>query len=427
MPTPAANPSFKEYIYSLCPAGIKIFQYGVTFPEGFNAAAVSAGVKGEIGERLDLALLVSEFPASAAGVFTTNQFCAAPVILSKRHLDSGTLFKAIVVNSGNANACTGDAGVHDARLICEKAAADLGFQPDEVLAASTGVIGHRLPICKILAALPSACTSLSRDGGGAAARAIMTTDTVPKEVALEIPLNAGTVRIGGMSKGSGMIHPNMATLLGFLTTDAKVSSTDLKSLLKYTADRTFNMITVDGDTSTNDSLFLLANGASGVELSPGTEDWAHFAAAMEYAAKALAIQMAGDGEGASKLFQVMVEEAKDFASAKQIAMSIARSSLVKTAIFGEDANWGRIVCAIGYSGVTVEPDNVSIALRSASGELVVCRNGAGLHFDEDVAKRILKEPIIEAVVSLGLGGSSATVWTCDLTYDYISVNASYRS
>jgi glutamate N-acetyltransferase/amino-acid N-acetyltransferase len=308
--------------------------------------------------------------------------------------------------------------------LCSQVEAELKLNPDECLVASTGVIGRPLPIEKMLRMIPYLCKDLSEDGGHNAASAIMTTDTVCKEVSIEVRLSNGSIRIGGMAKGSGMIHPNMATLLGFLTTDAEIAPDLLNKLVIWIADKSFNMITVDGDTSTNDSFFIMANGASGIALTEDAgDDFETFKAAMTYAAQKLAITMAADGEGASKLIEITVNGAIDDADAALAAKAVATSSLVKTAIYGNDANWGRIICALGYSGVEINPGNVSISI----GNLQVCSNGCYLPFDESLATQILSGNWIDITIIIGNGYGKATVWTCDLTHDYIDINASYRS
>lgn len=394
---------------------------GVTAPQGFLAGGLACGIKKK--QKADLALIYSEVPAQAAGIFTTNKVQAAPVILSKQHLKDG-MAQAIIANSGNANACVGAEGAAAALAMARAAADFLNIPVDRVLVASTGVIGVRLPverICEILSERPQ---FLSKDGSGAAAQAIMTTDTFMKETAVELELDGVKVRIGGIAKGSGMIHPNMATMLGFITTDAAIDAGLLQKALQVAGNRTFNRVTVDGDTSTNDSLFVLANGKAGNPvINQENETYQLFAAALETVCLELAKMLARDGEGASKFVEIKVTGANSEAEAVQVGKTIATSSLVKTAIFGEDANWGRILAAAGYSGVAIQPELVNIYL----GDLLVCQGGTGLVFDEVRAKQILEQKDLLITVDLGTGGFEASVWTCDLTYDYVKINGSYRT
>ncbi|HPT88053.1 MAG TPA: bifunctional glutamate N-acetyltransferase/amino-acid acetyltransferase ArgJ [Bacillota bacterium] len=400
---------------------MKYIDGGVCAAKGFMAGGVACGIK-KTG-KLDLALVYSEVPAQAAAVFTTNRVKAAPVQLSMKHIQSG-LAQAIIANSGNANACVGPQGDATALAMCQAAAEYLKVPVESVLVASTGVIGVRLPVEKIQDTLKTTPGIVSKDGNLSAAQAIMTTDTFKKEAAVEIELGKTVVRIGGMAKGSGMIHPNMATMLGFVTTDAAIDLGLLQQALKRAADISFNRVTVDGDTSTNDCLFVLANGQAGNEkISLEGPEYEVFCAGLEAVCLELAKMLARDGEGATKLVEVRVEGAKSEAEAVQVGKAIATSSLVKTAIFGEDANWGRILAAAGYSGVAIQPELVDIYL----GDLLVCSGGTGLVFDEEKAKAILSQKEITIVVKLGQGDTSATVWTCDLTYDYVKINGSYRT
>jgi glutamate N-acetyltransferase/amino-acid N-acetyltransferase len=394
---------------------------GVTAPQGFLAGGIACGIKKD--QKPDLALIYSEVPAQAAGIFTRNQVQAASVLLSKEHLQKGTA-QAIIANSGNANACVGPDGAAVALAMATAAAQYLNIDPTAVLVASTGVIGVRLPVERIVASLTGRPQFLAPDGSRAAAQAIMTTDTFTKEVAVEIELAGYKTRIGGIAKGSGMIHPNMATLLGFITTDAAITSQLLQKAVAAVGKRTFNRITVDGDTSTNDTLIIMANGKAGNPLIEREDaDYHLFREALEIVCLELAKMLVRDGEGATKLVEIKVTGAKTEAEAVQVGKSIATSSLVKTAIFGEDANWGRILAAAGYSGVALQLERIAIYL----GDLLVCQGGVGLVFDENRAKQILAEKELLITVALGSGQSQASVWTCDLSYDYVKINGSYRT
>lgn len=393
---------------------------GVTAPRGFLAAGVHAGLK---RKRKDVALIVSQTPAVAAGTFTTNQVKAAPVVLSAEHLKAGQA-RAIVANSGNANACNGERGYADARRMAEYTAELLGIRTEEVLVASTGVIGLPLPMDKVEAGIRSACQALSPSGGDDAAEAILTTDTRTKQAAVEFDVDGVPVRIGGMAKGSGMIHPNMATMLAFLTTDAAVDPVFLQEALTRAVDETFNMISVDGDTSTNDMVLMLANGqADNPTVMSGSPAAERFSAALRALCLYLAKEIVRDGEGATKLVEIAVCGAPSTAAARTIARSISASNLVKTAIFGQDANWGRILAAAGYAGVPFEPEKVTIYL----GDVRVAERGSALAFDEEAAARALGEKEVRITVDLGAGDYAATAWTCDMTYDYVKINASYRT
>ncbi len=395
---------------------------GVTSPQGFVAGVAQAGIKKT--DRYDIALVYSQVPARGAGVYTTNKFLAAPVIISQKHLAHG-LARGFVVNSGCANACTGDVGLENAYLMAAKAAEIIGCMPEEVAVASTGVIGVQLPMPKIIKGIEEAGAAPSQEKGHLAAQAIMTTDTCSKEIAIAIEIEDRKVVLGGMAKGSGMIHPNMATMLGFITTDAAISSHCLQEALKEATDVSFNMITVDGDTSTNDMVLLFANGLAGNSEITDKESAGYktFARALTEVCTALAKMIARDGEGATKLIEVQVENAPDDKGARTIAKTIAGSSLVKTAIFGEDANWGRIICAVGYSGVDFNPDLVDVYL----GDLPVARDGAGLTFDEEKARQILQEDKVVIKVDMKQGKGQSTAWGCDLSYDYVKINAAYRT
>ncbi len=398
---------------------------GVTSPQGFTAAGVHCGLK---KEKLDMALIYSKRPCSLAGVFTTNVVAAAPVLYGRELVKLGKA-QAVVVNAGNANACTGELGYKNALKTAEMVGRELCVEPQLVVASSTGVIGYQLPMDKLEAGIKDAAGQLSQDGGLDAAKAIMTTDTVKKQIAIRVHLDGKTVIVGGMSKGSGMIHPNMATMLGFVTTDADIEAGCLQSMLKEVADNTFNMITVDGDTSTNDSLFCLANGMAGNRTIQSDSDsgYREFYRALYFVCRYLAVAIARDGEGATKLVTVEVNGADSEADARTIAKSICGSNLVKTAVFGEDANWGRVLAAAGYSGVQFDPYGVDISISSAAGEISVAKDGAGIGFSEEEALTILKEKEITFNVSLREGEAQATAWCCDFSYDYVRINADYRS
>ncbi|WP_418791478.1 bifunctional glutamate N-acetyltransferase/amino-acid acetyltransferase ArgJ [Phosphitispora sp. TUW77] len=399
---------------------IQYIEGSVAAPLGFKAAGVKARIR---YNKKDLALIVSEVPAAAAGVFTTNKVKAAPVVLSARHIADGRA-QAVVVNSGCANACTGEDGMTMAVEMAREAAGYLGINAEDVVVASTGVIGEKLPMDKIKAGISEAASVLSSDGGHDAALAIMTTDTVPKEVLIKLEIGGSVVTIGGIAKGSGMIMPNMATMLAFVTTDAAITPQLLRKSVTYAAERTFNMVTVDGDTSTNDSLIVLANGLAGHSIiEQEDENFFIFRDALERVCKALAMMIARDGEGATKLIEVEVRNAPAFADARKVAMAVANSNLVKTAVFGEDANWGRIICAAGYSGADIDPERIDIFI----GDEKMAENGAPLNFSEDRAKEILGCKEVKITLDLHHGSEKATAWTCDFSFDYVKINASYRS
>ncbi|MDR3146366.1 MAG: bifunctional glutamate N-acetyltransferase/amino-acid acetyltransferase ArgJ [Treponema sp.] len=413
---------------------MKELQGGVCAPRGFRAGGIRCGIKGSSKKR-DLALICSDRPCVAAGLFTTNQVRAASVLVTREHLAGGTC-RAVIANSGNANACTGEAGLAAARRMAALAADLLGIGAEEVAVASTGVIGVPLPIGLIEAGMASLWASLRADGEGheAALEAIMTTDTRKKDGALEIDIGGAPVRLGGMVKGSGMIHPSMATMLGFITTDAVIRRDLLDRALRRAVGRSFNRLTVDGDTSTNDTILILANGAAGnAPIDAEGEAWETFAAALEGLCVKLARAMARDGEGASRLLTVTVSGAADEDAAAVLARSVAASNLVKAACFGADANWGRVLCALGYAGVPFDPAGVDVRFESAAGVVAVCRGGGALPFSEEEAKRVLSEEEIRIRVDLrpSGGGSpgpgSASAWGCDLSYDYVKINGDYRS
>jgi glutamate N-acetyltransferase/amino-acid N-acetyltransferase len=398
---------------------------GVTAPKGWLAGAVYTAIKKRENRKPDVAVLYSEQPAACAACFTTNKFCAAPVILGREILKKGKA-RAVVINSGNANAATGEQGIQDAKAVQALAEELLGLGKDEVFVSSTGVIGQRLPVEKVMDGVRQIVPMLSADKGSDAAWAIMTTDLVRKECAYELELSGGTIRIGAMCKGSGMIHPNMATLLSYVTTDAKVEADELQKMLSAACDKSFNMLTVDGDTSTNDSLFLMANGASGVELKT-EEDKEAFAKIVEVICVDMARRIAADGEGATHLLEVEAYELPTEHDARLVARSIAGSNLFKCAVFGRDANWGRIMAAAGYSGADVDPTHADCIIRSAAGEVQVMEDGFGTDFSEELAKKVLTEHDITVVVRFHQGEGSAKAFGCDLTYDYVKINGDYRS
>lgn len=394
---------------------------GITAPRGFLAAGVAAGVKYK--GRRDIALIFSEVPARAAGVFTTNLVKGAPVLVTMERISRGRA-RAVVVNSGNANTCNGEQGIRDARAMAQETARVLNIPEEDVLVASTGVIGQPMPMGRILPGIAAAARELSPGGGAAAAEAIMTTDTEPKETALSVTLSGHTVTIGGMAKGSGMIHPSMATMLCFISTDAAVSPSCLQETLRYAVDRSFNMISVDGDTSTNDMVLVLANGLAGnPEIAAENEDYYLFRDALTEVCTRLARAVARDGEGATKLLEVKVINAASEKDARLAARAVVASNLVKTAVYGRDANWGRVICAVGYSGAHFDPDRVDIYL----GDVMVARDGMALPFDEEAASAALAGREVRVLVDLKSGECEATAWGCDLTGEYVNINASYRT
>ena len=401
---------------------------GVCAAQGFRAAGLHVGVKTHNVNKKDVALIVSDSDCAAAAVFTTNVVKAAPIHVTKAHLANGRA-RAVVANSGNANACA-PLGEENAERMCAAAAKAIGCGAEDVLVCSTGVIGQTLRVNVIEEGMEELASLLERSGAAsdAAAHAIMTTDTVKKEAAVETTVGGKTVRIGGIAKGSGMIHPNMGTMLCFITTDCAISPEMIREALVDTAHVSFNRISVDGDTSTNDTCLVLANGLAGNETITGEgEDYAAFLKALKALCVRLARMMAKDGEGARHLITCTVSGAKDEESAQTIAKSVISSTLTKAAIFGCDANWGRVLCAMGYSGEKFDPDKVDVAFASAAGEIPVCRQGRGLDFDEDLAKRILTEDEVEIRVRMGEGDAACTCWGCDITYDYIKINGDYRT
>ncbi len=401
---------------------------GVTAAKGFSAAATAARIKYE--GRDDLALIVSDSPCVAAGTFTSNVVKAAPVIWDRDLINGSPFVQAIVANSGIANACTGKEGLDICRETAEAAAKALSLPEDSILVASTGVIGMQIPMDRITEGIRSMVPELSSDpaAGTRASKAIMTTDTINKEAAAQFEAGGKTVTIGGMSKGSGMIHPNMCTMLAFLTTDVSISKELLQEALSEDVKDTFNMISVDGDTSTNDTLMILANGEAGnPEITEKNDDYKAFCEALHYVNETLAIMMAGDGEGAHALFTVTVNGAKSKEDARVLARSVVSSNLTKAAIFGHDANWGRILCALGYSGVEFDPYKVDLYFVSAAGKIKVVEDGMATDYSEDEATKILSEAEVTAIADMKEGDFSATAWGCDLTYDYVTINADYRS
>lgn len=404
---------------------MKTIPGGVCAAKGFTASGIHCGIRKNHIKR-DLALIASAVPAHAAAVYTTNLVKGAPLTVTKQHIADGRA-QAVVCNSGNANTCNAN-GVEIAEQMSALVGAALGIAPEDVVVASTGVIGQPLDITPIADGIPALIAGLSAENGAAAAEAIMTTDTVPKEIAVEFTLGGKTCHLGGIAKGSGMIHPNLATMLVFLTTDAAISAEMLRKALSTDVQNTFNMVSIDGDTSTNDMVTILANGMAGnAEITADGADFAAFMQALNTVTVHLCRCIAADGEGATRLLECRVTGAKDVPTAKTVAKSVVCSSLLKAAMFGADANWGRVLCAIGYSGADVDVTAVDVAFRSARGTIPVCENGAGVPFSEELAKEILLEKEIEILVSAGTGSGSATAWGCDLTYDYVKINGDYRT
>lgn len=400
---------------------------GVTAAKGFQAASAAAGIKYQ--GRTDMALVYTEREASCAGTFTTNVVKAAPVKWDKEIVEAGKTVHAVVLNSGIANACTGEQGKQLNYVMAEEVAKQLQIQPKQVLTASTGVIGMQLakePLAKG-AALLKEDLSDTREAAKNAAEAIMTTDTVSKEAAVQFDVDGVTVTLGGMCKGSGMIHPNMATMLSVTTTDAAISHEELKELLSEIVPDTFNMISVDRDTSTNDTYLVLANGASGVTIKKGTKAYEDFKEALLFVSRELAKQMAADGEGCTRLFEVQIIHCENEKKAKILAKSVISSNLVKTMIFGSDANCGRILCALGYSGVDFDPEIIDLSVGSEGESITLVKDGVVLVFDEDKAKKILSREAVTVVCDMKEGEAEATAWGCDLTYDYVKINGDYRS
>lgn len=407
---------------------MKFIEGGVCAAQGFRAAGIHVGVKTHASWKKDVALIVSDVDCAASAVFTKNVVKAAPIHVDKAHLANGRA-RAIIANSGNANACAPQ-GEENAEKMCAAAAKAIGCAPEDVLVSSTGVIGQTLNVAVIEQGVPELYAALEATpaGSDAAAHAIMTTDTEKKEAAVETTIGGKTVRLGGVAKGSGMIHPNMGTMLCFLTTDCAISPEMIKTALLETVNVSFNRISVDGDTSTNDSCIVLANGLAGnPEITEKNDDYAAFLAALQALCVLLAKKMASDGEGAKHLITCTVSGAKDEAQAETVAKSVISSTLTKAAIFGADANWGRVLCAMGYSGAEFDPEKVDVSFASDAGEIAVCAQGRGLSFDEELAKKILTEHDVEIRVAMGEGGAACTCWGCDITYDYIKINGDYRT
>ena len=407
---------------------LKYINGGVCAAQGFRAAGIHVGVKTHAAWKKDVALIVSDVDCAAAAMFTTNVVKAAPIHVDRKHLADGKA-RAIVANSGNANACAPQ-GEENAIKMCAAAAKAIGCPPEDVLVSSTGVIGQTLKVQVIEEGMPALCEALdhSVEASDAAAHAIMTTDTVKKEVAVETVIGDKTVRMGGIAKGSGMIHPNMGTMLCFLTTDCAISPAMIRAALKEVVCKTFNRISVDGDTSTNDSCIVLANDLAGnAEITEQGADYQAFTEALMTLCTELARKMAADGEGAKHLITCAVTGAADEKTAETVARSVISSTLTKAAIFGADANWGRVLCAMGYSGAEFDPETVDVSFASAAGDIAVCEKGRGLPFDEDLAKKILTEHDVEIHISMGAGAGTATCWGCDITYDYIKINGDYRT
>ena len=401
---------------------------GVTAAKGFEAAAAAATIKYQ--GRTDMALVYSEKPCHAAGTFTTNLVKAAPVKWDQKIVKESPYAQAVIVNSGIANACTGEEGMGYCKETAEEAAKVLGVPENAVLVASTGVIGMQLPMDRLkkgISLLKEAKGS-TLEHGTAASKAIMTTDTVNKEIAVQVKLGGKTVTVGGMCKGSGMMHPKMCTMLAFVTTDANISKEMLQKCVSNDVKDTFNMISVDGDTSTNDTLLVLANGmAENPEITEENEDYKAFAKALNTVNTWLAKKMAGDGEGATALFEVKIVGAESKEQAVILSKSVVTSSLVKAAIYGHDANWGRILCAMGYSGAQFDPEKVDLFFESAAGKIQIIENGVAVNYSEEEATKILSEPEVTAIADVKMGDATATAWGCDLTYDYVKINADYRS
>ena len=408
---------------------MEIINGGVTAAKGFTAAGINVGIKNNI--KKDMAMVVSDTPCVAAGTFTLNKVCAAPVKWDKKVVYESDYAQAVVINSGVANACTGQEGLDNCKKLADETARQLGVPADSVFVASTGVIGAQLPIDIMLGGIEKLKERLGGElsNGEEAAEAIMTTDTVKKQVAVTFDVAGTKVTMGGMCKGSGMIHPNMATMLGFITTDLQIEKPVLQKALSSIINDTFNMISVDGDTSTNDTVLVLANGAAKnpVISSEDSEGYAEVYEALTYVCRELAKKIAGDGEGATCLLEVKVINASDSNQARTLAKSIVTSSLTKAAIFGHDANWGRILCAMGYSAADFDPEKVDIYFESSAGRIKVVENGLAADYSEEEATKILSDEEVTVLVDMKMGESEATAWGCDLTYDYVKINADYRS
>ena len=404
---------------------IKQIEGSICAAKGFTASGMYCGIR-KRNDKNDLALIFSKVPAHAAAVYTTNLVKGAPLTVSKQHIADG-MAQAVICNSGNANTCNSN-GIEIAEQMSALVAEKLGINKDDVIVASTGVIGQKLNITPIANGMETLAASLSETGDEEAAKAIMTTDTVMKKIAVEFEIDGKTCRLGGIAKGSGMIHPNMATMLVFITTDTAISAAMLQKALSHDVQKTFNMLSVDGDTSTNDMVAIMANGLAGNrEITAEGPAFDTFMQALNTVTISLCRSIAGDGEGATKLLECDVTGAADENTASVVAKSVITSSLLKAAMFGADANWGRVLCAIGYSGADLDVNKVDVAFQSAKGLLPVCKNGAGVDFSEEFAKEVLLEKEITILVNLNSGEAKATAWGCDLTYDYVKINGDYRS
>ena len=403
----------------------KIIEGSVTAAKGFKASGVHCGIRKNKSKR-DLALIYCEKKCTAAAVYTTNLVQSSPITVTKKNLADGYA-QAVICNSGNANTCNAD-GMEKAEMMCKLTADKLGISAEDVIVGSTGVIGQILPIEPIADGMEQLVSELSVDGSTNAAEAIMTTDTISKEYAVETVIDGKTVRVGGISKGSGMIHPNMATMLCFVTTDAAISPEMIKKAVKTAADKTFNMISIDGDTSTNDTLSVMASGLAGnTVITEENDDYYTFLEALTAVCRGLSLMMAKDGEGATKLLVCKVSGAKTENDAKLAAKSVICSSLLKAAMFGADANWGRVLCAVGYSGGNIDVNKVDVSFSSKAGKIDVCKNGAGIEFSEETAKTVLTEDEIDIIIELNDGSGEAEAYGCDLTYEYVKINGDYRT
>lgn len=404
---------------------MQIIEGGVCAAQGFKAGGIHCGIRKNKSKR-DLSMILSAVPARAAAVYTTNLVKGAPLVVTKEHLADG-LAQVILCNSGNANTCNAD-GIDIARSMCDMAAQATGLRATDVVIASTGVIGQPLPLAPIAEGMAPLVASLSEHGSAQAAEGVMTTDTVRKEIAVAFEAGGKTCHLGGIAKGSGMIAPNMATMLVFLTTDANISSFMLQKALSEDVKGSFNMVSVDGDTSTNDMVTILANGMAGNdEICAEGKDFSAFCEALAVVTQTLCKAIAKDGEGATRLITCKVSGAKSTADAKTAAKAVTRSSLLKAAIFGADANWGRVLCALGYSGAALDVTQVDVTFASAKGSIEVCKQGAGVDFSEEKAKEILLEDAVDILITLHEGSGEATAWGCDLTYDYVKINGDYRT
>lgn len=404
---------------------IKKIEGGVCAAKGYKANGIHCGIRHNTTKN-DLSMILSDVPASAAGVYTKNLVKGAPIYVTKKHIENG-IAQAVIVNSGNANTCNAD-GIEVAEKMCALTGEALGLDPHDIIVASTGVIGQRLDITPIANGMRKLADGLSYTGNAEAAKGIMTTDTIMKEAAVEFEIDGKICHLGAMGKGSGMIHPNLATMLIFITTDAAISPELLDNALKTDVQNSFNMVSVDGDTSTNDTVVIMANGLAGnAEITSEDDDFRIFMEALNTVTVELCRMIAGDGEGATKFLECTVSGAADKNTAKTVAKSVICSSLLKAAMFGADANWGRVLCAIGYSGADVDVTKIDVSFSSDKGEILVCRDGAGVDFSEEKAKEILLEKDIKILVELKQGKENASAWGCDLTYDYVKINGDYRS